>query len=138
MANLLTTTLTTAVSATAGAVLTLPRAPRNLTAQANFTYGSGGTNATAYLQTTLDNGLTWTDIACFQFTTASARKIVNLSAQTAVTTAVSPTDGSMTANTAQDGILGPRFRVKYASTGTYAGSTTLTVNIEADQTAPGQ
>lgn len=136
MSKLLDVSLGAAVSATTGAILTLPRVPRNLTIQANFVYGSGGTNATVYIQTTLDNGETWTDIACFQFTTASARKIVNLSAQTPVTTAATATDGTMTANTAQDGILGPRFRAKYASTGTYAG-TTLDVDVQADQTKPG-
>lgn len=138
MTQLLSVTLTAAVAATAGAALSLPRQPRNLTVQANFTYGSGGTNATAYLQTTLDNGRTWTDVACFQFTTSSARRIVNLSAQTAVATAATPTDGAMTANTALDGVLGSRFRVKYASTGTYAGGTTLAVDVAADQTTPGE
>lgn len=135
--KLLSATITAAAAAAAGEVFTLPRAPRNLTIQANFVYGSGGTNATAYVQTSLDNGETWTDIACFQFTTASARKIVNLSAQTAVTTQVTPTDGAMTANTAQDGVLGPRFRVKKASTGTYAGGTTLNIDVQADQIQPG-
>ena len=38
----------------------------------------------------------------------------------------------MSSNTAQDGVLGTMLRVKYKSTGTYAGGTTL--QIEATGT----
>lgn len=103
-------------------------APRNLAIQANFVYGSGGTSVDAYVQTSLDGGSTWIDIAQFHFTTASARKIVNLSSFTAETSQVTPTDGAMTANTAQDGVLGSQLRVKYQSAGTYA-ATTLQIDI---------
>jgi hypothetical protein len=106
--------------------------PRNLTAQFNFTYGSGGTSIDAYLQVSLDGGLTATDVANFHVTTSSVRKAVNLNAQTPEATQVVLTDGSMTANTAQDGILGPLIRVKYQSSGTYAAST-LTVDVQSDQ-----
>lgn len=129
-----TLTITNAISpALVSPVLALNAAPRNLVCQANFVYGSGGTTADAYLQTSLDGGATWTDIANFHFTTSTARKIINLNAQTAVTSQVTPTDGSMTANTAQDGVLGPLFRVKYQSTGTYAGGTTLRLDISCDE-----
>lgn len=134
MARLLSVTVTSAISA---ALLTpafkLNAAPRNLAVQFTFAYGSGGASVDAWLQTSLDGGLTWLDIANFHGTTASARKAINLNAQTAVTTQVTPTDGSMTANTVQDGLLGPQFRVKYGSSGTYAGSTTLAVDIQSDQ-----
>lgn len=124
------TTITSAISTPAvSGPMILNGAPRNLTAQATFAYGSGGTSVDAYLQVTLDNGATWTDVANFHFTTASARKVINLSAATPVTTQVTPTDGSMTSNTAQDGVLGPQFRVKYQSSGTYAGGTTVRVDV---------
>lgn len=130
------TTITAAISpAVTTAALKLNAAPRNLTCQFNFTYGSGGTTADAYLQTSIDGGATWIDIANFHVTTASARKVVNLNAQTANTTQVTPTDGSMTANTAQDGVLGSQFRVKYQSSGTYAGGTILQIDIATDQLA---
>lgn len=131
-ASLLSVTLTAAVSPAAVGPTYQVRdltAAKNLTAEAIFTYGSGGTSADAYLQTTFDGGDTWVDVTNFHFTTASASKVVNLSSMTPVTTAVTPTDGSMTANTAQDGVLGSQFRVKYASAGTYAGGTTLKVNV---------
>lgn len=128
------TAIAAAISpAAVSSTVKLNGAPRNLTVQANFVYGSGGTSVDAYLQTSLDGGSTWTDIANFHFATASARKIYNFSAQTPQTTQVTPSDGSMTANTSQDGVLGPMFRVKYQSSGTYASTTTLQVDIAADQ-----
>lgn len=128
-----TTPIAAAISsAVVSGTLQLSAAPRNLTVQANFIYGSGGTTVDAYLQTSLDGGTTWTDIANFHFTTASARKIINLNSQTPETTQITPTDGSMTANTAQDGILGLMFRVKYQSSGTYAGTTTLRIDVAND------
>jgi hypothetical protein len=105
-------------------------APRSVTAQATFTYGSGGTTVDAYLQTSLDGGTTWSDVANFHFTTASARKVVNLSSDTPVTTPVTPTDGTMTNNTALDGVIGTKLRVKYQSSGTYAGGTTLAIDVQ--------
>jgi len=108
--------------------------PRSLAVQANFGYGSGGTTVDAWLQTSFDGGVTWTDIANFHFTTAAARFVYNLNSQTPVTTEYTPTDGSLTANTSKDGILGPQFRVKYSSTGTYAGATSLSIDIACDQT----
>lgn len=126
-------TLTTAVSATPGPVLRLNGQPRNLTIQATFAYGSGGTTADAYVQCSLDAGASWIDIVNFHFTTSSATKIANLSALTPVTTLAAPSDGSLASNTAVDGILSPRLRVKYQSSGTYGGTTTLRVDIASDQ-----
>lgn len=90
--------------------------------QFRLSYGSGGTSVKAYLQTSLDQGSTWIDIACATFTTSSAVRVVNLSALTAKTTAATPTDGTLTDDTAVDGILGDRLRVKVTSTGTYANT----------------
>ena len=132
--KLLDLTITSAIStALTTEAVKLPAQPRSLTVQANFTYGSGGTNADSYIQTSLDGGSTWIDVANFRFTTTSARKAVNLTARTPVTTQATPTDGSITANTALDGILGPLLRVKYQSSGTYAGGTNLRVDIATDQ-----
>ena len=107
--------------------------PRNVTVQANFAYGSGGTSVDAYLQTSLDAGSTWIDIAQFHFTTASARCIYNLSSLTPVAAEYTPTDGTLAANTAKDGIVGPHLRVKYTSSGTYAGGTTLQIDVDSQR-----
>lgn len=130
MANLITLLdldITAAVSATAGDIFSINNAGDSIALQATFTYGSGGTNATAYIQTTFDDGASWVDIASFQFTTSSATRLYNLVAETPKTTIVTPTDGSLTANTSVDGLIGTKLRTKYVTTGTYAGSTNLTV-----------
>ncbi len=102
-----------------------------MAAQLRLAYGSGGTSVKVYLQTSLDQGTTAIDIACAAFTTASAVKALNFSALTPKTTAVTPTDGTLTDDTAVDGILGDQFRLKIVSLGTYAGSTVLTGGIVA-------
>lgn len=98
-----------------------------VTLQARLAYGSGGTKVSAYIQTSLDQGSTWVDIACITFGTAGATKIVNLSGLTPKTTEVTPADGALADDTCVDGVLGDRLRVKAVSTGTYAGSTVLSV-----------
>jgi hypothetical protein len=125
-------TITGAITAqVSGAVQIREGNPHSALIQANFNYGSGGTNATVWVQTSIDGGGSWIDVAAFQFTTASAKSIANLSAYTPVTTLYTPTDGSLTANTAKDGILGPLWRTKTTTTGTYAGGTTLRVDLVA-------
>lgn len=98
---------------------------QSLTVSLRFAYGSGGTTVKAYLQTSIDGGNVWDDVACWSLTTVSATKRWTFSALTPVTTPVTPTDGAMADNTAQDSNLGDRVRLKVVSTGTYAGSTTL-------------
>jgi hypothetical protein len=98
--------------------------------QCNFTYGSGGTTVDAYIQTTLDGGSTWTDVAECSFATTTARKIYNVSGLTGGTTPLTASDGALTANTAlAQGVMGNKWRVKYVTTGTYAGGTTLNVDV---------
>ena len=133
MAMLLNQTITTALTAVASTALQVQgqMGVESVTVQANFTYGSGGTNATVYIQTSLDGGTTWVDIACWQFTTSSLRQVANLSALTPVTTLYTATDAALTVNTAKDGVIGNLFRTKTTTTGTYATSTTLRVDLIA-------
>ncbi len=44
-----------------------------------------------------------------------------------MTSEYTPTDGTLGANTAIDGILGHLFRCKYSSSGVYGGTTSLAV-----------
>lgn len=99
------------------------------TASLRLAYGSGGTTIRAYLQTSLDGGTTAMDIGCVLLATASEHAVMNFSALTPKTTAVTPTDGAMTDDTAVDGILGTLFRVKVVSAGTYASSTVLSARL---------
>ena len=73
------------------------------------------------------------DVAAFGFTTSTAKKVVNLSALTPVTTLYTPTDGALTPNTVKDGVIGPLWRVKYTTAGTYAGGTRLRVDASFKQ-----
>jgi hypothetical protein len=122
--------ITTAVSAVASAAdaLSLADSPDSgVTLEAEFVYGSGGTTVDAYVQTTLDGGVTWFDVANFHFTTSSANVAINLRRNTPQTTPVALTDGAMTSNTAVDGLLGSSLRVKLTTVGTYAGGTVLNI-----------
>lgn len=100
---------------------------KELLVQARLVYGSSGTKITVYVQTSLDQGVSWFDIMCLTFTTASAVKVSAVKAQTAVMASRTPTDGSLADDTIQDGLLGDRFRVKYTTTGTYADDSLLAV-----------
>jgi hypothetical protein len=107
--------------------------PSTMTIQGTFTYGSGGTSADAYLQTSLDGGSSWTDVAEFHFLLASARYIWTLESSlvAAPVQITTPTDGAMTANTALSGVFGNMWRVKYVTVGTYA-ATTLRIDAIAN------
>lgn len=128
--TLLDETITTAVSAVTPDGEKTIGYVESLTLQATFTYGSGGTTAKAWVQTSLDGGSTWTDVANFAFTTASARRIFHLT-PVAVTSIATPTDGTLADGTAVNGILGELYRVKLTTTGTYAGSTSLVITAIA-------
>lgn len=122
-------TITTAGTQVGGVVLGLDGII-SLLAQLRFIYGSGGTNVKCYLQTSLDQGSTWIDIACVVFTTANAHKVFNINGQTQKA-AFTPSDAGLTDNTELEGVLGDRFRLKLVSTGTYAGSTQVLGFIHA-------
>lgn len=130
MAALFSQVITTALSAAVTAPLQIdPYRPESLAIYAKFTYGSGGTTFSAWIQTSHDGGLTWMDIANVSGTTSSLKAIYNLSAMTVVATSATITDGALAANTAVDGLLGTLYRGKITTTGTYAGATTLAVYI---------
>ena len=124
--TLLSETVTTAVSATTTTAVDVDPAMKSLTLQCNFTYGSGGTSAIYRVQTTID-GTNWIDIAAFDHATASLRRVFNLSGRTPVTTIYTALDGTLTADTAKDGLIGTKLRVKRTTVGTYAGDTTVVI-----------
>ena len=103
-------------------VLNIDEEVNLVSVQANFTWGSGGTTCKAFVQTTLDGGLSWFDIMCFAFTTASAKKISAVKMWTALAAAYTPLDGTLTDDTIKDGVIGDRLRVKMILAGTYVTS----------------
>jgi len=93
---------------------------------ATFLYGAAGTTVKAWVQTSFDGGTTWMDIASFAFTTSAAQRVYNLTAA-AVTAIATPVEGALADNTSVNGFLGGLYRVKYTTTGTYTGATSLTI-----------
>lgn len=128
---LASTPITGAVTGSVGSEFTIREGVLYLAALANFTYGSGGTTAKFWLQTSLDRGVTWRDVACFAFTTASAKKTSALSSAIALAAAVAVSDGALADDSILNGLLGDRWRVKYTTTGTYAGGTTIQISVVA-------
>jgi len=102
-----------------------------ITVQVRMSYGSGGTLANVYIQTSLDQGATYVDLANVLLGTASEVAIINLSGMTPKTTQINPTDGALADDTCIDGILGDRFRAKVISAGTYAGQTQVSTRLVA-------
>lgn len=131
-ASLLNLPITTALTAQAQPARQFRRQtldiPRGVAIQCRLTYGSGGTTFSAWVQTSLD-GANWIDVYNCSGTTSSLANVVNLSSLTPITTPYVPTDGTLTANTVKDGIIGPWWRVKVTTTGTYAGGTTLAIDV---------
>ncbi len=96
-----------------------------ITLSARLAYGSGGTSCYAVVETSLDQGVTWVQIARFDFTTSGLQKLLTISGLTPRIAAANA--GSLSADTALDGTIGDRLRATVVSTGTYAGSTVLSV-----------
>ena len=121
-------TIGAAVAATSTTAVTGVGGAKHLTIEAKFLYGAGGTNAKAYVQTSLDGGVSWVDIAAFVFTTAAANKVSAIALTIApAAQAFTPSDGALTDDTIIQGVFGDRIRVKYVTTGTYTGATSLAV-----------
>jgi hypothetical protein len=120
----------TLIGARAGVVgeeIPIPANSEILTVQTVFAYGSGGTNLKVWVQTTLDGGTTWADIMCFAFTTSAATKVCAVTQFVALTAATVTTDAALGDDSIVNGLLGDRVRVKWTSTGTYAGASNVKV-----------
>jgi len=96
--------------------------------EAKFVYGANGTDVTAHLQTSLDNGDSWIDIMAFHFLVASLRSVMAV-VHGLQATPVTPKDVALADDTAQNLIIGDLFQVSLTTTGNYTGTTTLTMNM---------
>lgn len=104
-----------------------------VTLQLAFVYGSGGgvKAAKAYVQTSLDKGESWIDIACVTFSQANKEIVLTLKGDDALA-AYTPLSEALADDTQQGGILGDRLRVIEISAGTvYGGNTALTGWVSA-------
>ena len=121
-------TISTALTAVAQTPITDLEGIKACDIAVDFAGGTGGTSCKGWIQTSFDGGTRWIDIKNFAFANTAARKGINLSALTPVTTAVTLTDGTMADDAVQDGFLGAALRAKITSVGTYS-NTTLSVKI---------
>jgi hypothetical protein len=137
--EMLNVAITTAITQTVGTTFQVRPGPggqflpSDITLQATWTYDSGGTTSDFWVQTSLDGGTSWVDIAHFGFNTASStRSILNVLSAVAITTGQAATDGTFgttgTVTAIAGGIFGNMWRVKYSTTGTYAGGTTIKID----------
>ncbi|MEN6605920.1 MAG: hypothetical protein ABFD60_01655 [Bryobacteraceae bacterium] len=124
-------TITTAVNATAGTVFSGLAGIKYLIVYAKMKVGTGGSSIKAYVQTSLDGGATWIDIMSFAFANTAGTKVSAVSMAVALAAATVASDGALTDDTIVNGLLGDRIRVKYVTTGTYSGGTSLTVSAVA-------
>lgn len=99
-----------------------------LSCQVRFAYGSGGTKTNVYLQTSVDQGQSFFDIANIAFTTSSGVELINLSGLNSVTTPVAAVNLALADNTVLNGPLGDRLQAVVVSTGTYGGGTLASIN----------
>src|SRR3990167_6316004 len=103
---------------------------KSLLVEAKFLYGADGTTFKAWVQTRVKGG-TWRDVMNFAFTTSAATKWSKTSISIALAAARAASDAALTDETILDGMLGDEVRVKYTSTGTYAGATSIQVLASA-------
>lgn len=88
--------------------------------EANFQYGSGGTTCSIIAATSFDGGTSWRYVARFDFTTASAVKVANLSGLLSKAVAAY---SDLASEGVLDGVLGDQLAAYIVSTGTYANTT---------------
>lgn len=123
-------TVGAAVSATTTTPVLYLAGMEYLVVSAKFLFGAAGTSVKVYVQTSVDNGDTWIDIMSFAFAGAAATKVSSVNSYVSVT-AITPTDGSLADNTVVNGVLGDRVRLKYVTTGTYTGATSIEIDAMA-------
>jgi hypothetical protein len=81
--------------------------------------GTGGTNVTWWLQTSIDGGQTWCDALAAVFVAAGRLNGIVLSGPAAGVAPVAPSDGGGTPPFVVNGMFGGYWRVKFSSTGTW-------------------
>jgi hypothetical protein len=92
--------------------------------QSALTYGAAGTSIKVFLQTTIDDGVTWRDVSCNAFLLVSANKLSVLNMFIAPATQSAPaSDGALADDTVVNGTMGDKWRLKIVIVGTYTTST---------------
>lgn len=95
-----------------------------LTVQARWSPTGGGTSLIAYIETSIDGGVSWVDIARIDYATGSRLAVFGIvSGSLAVATYA-----ALSSEGTRAGFLGDRLRLRYTSTGTFSAGSQLTVH----------
>ena len=94
--------------------------------QVRLSSAAGGTSINVFILTTLDQGQSWFDVACVQFTTTPGVQVLNLSGLDRAAPS-SPTNLALTPGTILDGPLGDSLQAIVVSEGTYTGAPLVSV-----------
>lgn len=100
-----------------------------LTATAVFARAAGGTTCKVYIQSSMDGGLTWSDMICIAFATTTANK--SGSVVLGSSNPAASTDGTLTDDTTFAGAFGSMLRAKAVVVGTYSGASSIKVSVTA-------
>lgn len=119
--------LTTALSAAQTDPIKIPADVCVITFMAKLTVGGGGTDADLWVQSSADGGTSWHDIIQFHFTNSTLVKVGSVNGLIASTHATATT-ATLADNTIVNGYIGTQLRVHYLTTGTFTGTTTLTLD----------
>ena len=111
---------------TTSAILNAP-GTNYLLLQAIISGLDGGTSANFIVQTSVDDGNHWQDIASFAFSTGTSGKVHGLLASSVAN--MSLISGILSANSLQQGILGDQFRLFYGTFGTYSAGSVLIIGL---------
>jgi hypothetical protein len=132
--TLLNVAITTAVAGLVGTVFQVrgrdAERPAIMAAQGTFV-GTAGTSCTWWLQTSLDQGISWSDALAYAHVAAGRAGGVICSNPGAGAAPVLLTDGTATSPFVQSGIFGSLWRIKYSSLGTWTLGN-LRVDVDSD------
>ena len=131
-ANQRFTLLSAAITAALGGKISTPilglRRMKYVALESQFDFGSSGTTTNFWVQTSLDGGTKWIDIANFTYSAASGRKGTSLDTTTRAS-AITPDSGVLANNALLNGVLGDRLRVAYDSVGDHGGASIVIVGV---------
>lgn len=96
--------------------------------------GAGGTSIDAILQTSFDSGATWCDIINCQVLVATLRKVGAVNKYIAAAAPATPTDGTLAANTINNGLIGAKQRLKLVIVGAYNPADTFKAHVVGQRT----
>ncbi len=91
--------------------------------QVRLSGGAGGAKINVYIQSSIDQGQSWFDVANVAFANTPGVQLLNLSGLDKLSTPTAPSNLTLADNTVLDGPLGDRLQAVVISTGTYASGT---------------